>query len=55
MESILSTEHKGDKLTEDLNSRCNVFVQVRVDNVISSRGSAGLRGNTWDDKDQLIT
>uniref|UniRef100_G3PJT1 WASH complex subunit 4 n=1 Tax=Gasterosteus aculeatus aculeatus TaxID=481459 RepID=G3PJT1_GASAC len=29
MESILSTEHKSGKLSEDLNSRCNVFVQVR--------------------------
>uniref|UniRef100_A0A8C2WX21 WASH complex subunit 4 n=1 Tax=Cyclopterus lumpus TaxID=8103 RepID=A0A8C2WX21_CYCLU len=29
MESILSTENKSDKLAEDLNSRCNVFVQVR--------------------------
>lgn len=28
MESILSKEHQNDKLTEDLNSRCNVFVQV---------------------------
>lgn len=28
MESILSKEHKSDKLAEDLNSRCNVFVQV---------------------------
>uniref|UniRef100_A0A672YK70 WASH complex subunit 4 n=1 Tax=Sphaeramia orbicularis TaxID=375764 RepID=A0A672YK70_9TELE len=27
MESILSKEHKSDKLAEDLNSRCNVFVQ----------------------------
>uniref|UniRef100_A0AAQ5XAX0 WASH complex subunit 4 n=1 Tax=Amphiprion ocellaris TaxID=80972 RepID=A0AAQ5XAX0_AMPOC len=27
MESILSKEHKNDKLAEDLNSRCNVFVQ----------------------------
>ncbi|TWW75650.1 WASH complex subunit 4 [Takifugu flavidus] len=27
MESILSKEHQNDKLTEDLNSRCNVFVQ----------------------------
>ncbi|XP_037306839.2 WASH complex subunit 4 isoform X2 [Pungitius pungitius] len=27
MESILSTEHKSGKLSEDLNSRCNVFVQ----------------------------
>lgn len=28
MESISSKEHQNDKLTEDLNSRCNVFVQV---------------------------
>lgn len=28
MESILSKEHQNDKLSEDLNSRCNVFVQV---------------------------
>lgn len=28
MESILSKEHKSDKLAEDLNSRCNVFLQV---------------------------
>lgn len=28
MESILSREHQNDKLSEDLNSRCNVFVQV---------------------------
>lgn len=28
MESILSKENKSDKLAEDLNSRCNVFVQV---------------------------
>lgn len=28
MESVLSKEHKSDKLEEDLNSRCNVFVQV---------------------------
>ncbi|KAF3854570.1 hypothetical protein F7725_022625 [Dissostichus mawsoni] len=27
MESIISKEHKSDKLAEDLNSRCNVFVQ----------------------------
>ncbi|KAM8892117.1 WASH complex subunit 4 isoform 1-T2 [Spinachia spinachia] len=27
MESILSTEHNSGKLSEDLNSRCNVFVQ----------------------------
>ncbi|KAJ0069384.1 hypothetical protein NL108_004201, partial [Boleophthalmus pectinirostris] len=27
MESILSKEHKSDKLLEDLNSRCNVFLQ----------------------------
>uniref|UniRef100_A0A3B4A457 Uncharacterized protein n=1 Tax=Periophthalmus magnuspinnatus TaxID=409849 RepID=A0A3B4A457_9GOBI len=27
MESILSKEHKSDKLVEDLNSRCNVFLQ----------------------------
>uniref|UniRef100_H3CSF2 WASH complex subunit 4 n=1 Tax=Tetraodon nigroviridis TaxID=99883 RepID=H3CSF2_TETNG len=27
MESILSKEHQNDKLSEDLNSRCNVFVQ----------------------------
>lgn len=27
MESILSKEQKSDKLAEDLNSRCNVFVQ----------------------------
>ncbi|KAL6107078.1 washc4 [Pungitius sinensis] len=27
MESILSTEHKSGKLSEDLSSRCNVFVQ----------------------------
>uniref|UniRef100_A0A672GP26 WASH complex subunit 4 n=1 Tax=Salarias fasciatus TaxID=181472 RepID=A0A672GP26_SALFA len=27
MESILSKDHKSDKLAEDLNSRCNVFVQ----------------------------
>lgn len=31
MESILSKEQKSDKLAEDLNSRCNVFVQVRND------------------------
>lgn len=28
MESILSKEHNSDKLADDLNSRCNVFVQV---------------------------
>lgn len=28
MEAILSKEHQNDKLSEDLNSRCNVFVQV---------------------------
>lgn len=28
MESLLSKEHKSDKLAEDLNSRCNVFLQV---------------------------
>lgn len=28
MESIFSKEHKSDKLAEDLNGRCNVFVQV---------------------------
>lgn len=33
MESILSKEHKSDKLAEDLNSRCNVFVQVRTDSI----------------------
>uniref|UniRef100_A0A665UTQ2 WASH complex subunit 4 n=1 Tax=Echeneis naucrates TaxID=173247 RepID=A0A665UTQ2_ECHNA len=27
MESILCKDHKSDKLAEDLNSRCNVFVQ----------------------------
>uniref|UniRef100_A0A3Q2CBB9 WASH complex subunit 4 n=1 Tax=Cyprinodon variegatus TaxID=28743 RepID=A0A3Q2CBB9_CYPVA len=27
MESILSKEHKSDKMAEDLNSRCNVFLQ----------------------------
>uniref|UniRef100_A0A3P8WCL7 WASH complex subunit 4 n=1 Tax=Cynoglossus semilaevis TaxID=244447 RepID=A0A3P8WCL7_CYNSE len=27
MESILSKEHNSDKLADDLNSRCNVFVQ----------------------------
>uniref|UniRef100_A0A3B3VAH5 WASH complex subunit 4 n=1 Tax=Poecilia latipinna TaxID=48699 RepID=A0A3B3VAH5_9TELE len=27
MESVLSKENKSDKLAEDLNSRCNVFVQ----------------------------
>uniref|UniRef100_A0A4W6ESX5 WASH complex subunit 4 n=1 Tax=Lates calcarifer TaxID=8187 RepID=A0A4W6ESX5_LATCA len=27
MESILSKDHKSDKLADDLNSRCNVFVQ----------------------------
>ncbi|KAK7891691.1 hypothetical protein WMY93_023654 [Mugilogobius chulae] len=27
MESILSREHKSDKFVEDLNSRCNVFLQ----------------------------
>lgn len=31
MESILSKEHKSDKREEDLNSRCNVFVQVSVE------------------------
>lgn len=33
MESILSKEHKSDKLAEDLNSRCNVFVQVRTHSI----------------------
>lgn len=28
MESILSKESPNDKLSEDLNGRCNVFVQV---------------------------
>lgn len=28
MESLLSKEHKSGKLAEDLNSRCNVFLQV---------------------------
>lgn len=28
MESLLSKEHKSDKLAEDLHSRCNVFLQV---------------------------
>lgn len=28
MESLLSKEHRSDKLAEDLNSRCNVFLQV---------------------------
>lgn len=28
MESILYKEQKSEKLQEDLNSRCNVFVQV---------------------------
>lgn len=41
MESILSTEHKSGKLSEDLNSRCNVFVQVRAGDVIAQRGLAG--------------
>lgn len=31
MESILCKEQKSDKLAEDLNSRCNVFVQVSSD------------------------
>lgn len=30
MDSIPSKEPKGDKLAEDLSSRCNVFVQVRL-------------------------
>lgn len=30
MESILSKEHRGDKSSEDLSSRCSVFVQVMM-------------------------
>lgn len=31
MEAISSKEQRNDKLSEDLSSRCNVFVQVWTD------------------------